>query len=79
MAQNDTLLAIGAELAASLNELSAGQATILADIQAANTAGTPIPDSTIAALQSSADGIKAVADSITAALNPAPGETPPTS
>lgn len=78
MTQNEQLIAIGTELSESLSELTAGQATIIADIAAANSAaGNVIPDSTIQALQTSADGIKAVADALNAAVNPTPAEPIP--
>lgn len=77
MSQNDDLLAIAAELQESLTKIAADQATILADIQAATTAGQPVPQSTVDALKSVADGIKASADAIDAAINPpAPEVTP---
>lgn len=75
MAQNDDLLAIAAELQESLTKIAADQATIIADIQAATTAGQPIPQSTIDALKTAADGIQASANAIDAAINPPAAQT----
>lgn len=80
MNQNDQLSAIATENAATLAELSAGQTTLIADVQAATNANKPVPQYTIDALQASADGMKTIADQLNAALNPvAPVVDVPTS